>query len=144
MGLIGYKGDFSLICNGLFHLKCKWKHLWPKKKVRSCLLREVEYKGSWDISMSLIYYLVIQRRKIDITLNYQAGFLKKDPQICLGVPHMKSLGWVGKGHGRRKSLWGESVRVSRIVGRLYCGLSCNNNHLRINFSSFEGLWYLAL
>lgn len=53
------------------------------KKVSSCLLREVEYKPFWDISMSLIYYVIIERRKIDMTLNYQAGVLKKDPQICL-------------------------------------------------------------
>lgn len=49
------------------------------KKVSSCLLREVEYRASWDISMSLIYYMIIERRNIDITLNYQAGVLKKDP-----------------------------------------------------------------
>lgn len=49
------------------------------KQVSSCLLREVDYKASWHIIMSLIYYMVIERRKIDITLNYQAGVLKKDP-----------------------------------------------------------------
>lgn len=54
-----------------------------RKKVKSCFLGEVEYKVSWDISMSLIYYMVIQKGKTYIILSYQAGFLKKDSQICL-------------------------------------------------------------
>lgn len=53
------------------------------KKVKSCLLGEVEYAASWYISMPLTYYIVIQRRRIDNILNHQGGFLKKDPQICL-------------------------------------------------------------
>lgn len=46
-----------------------------KRKLR------VEYKGFWDISVSLTYYKVIYRRRIDIILSYQAGFLKKYPPI---------------------------------------------------------------
>ena len=39
MGLSGYKGDFSLICNGLFHLRSELKHL---RKMLT-VVREVEY-----------------------------------------------------------------------------------------------------
>lgn len=93
-----------------------------RKKVKSCLLGEVEYKVSWDIRMSLIYYMVIQKGKIYIILSYQAGFLKRIPKfVLLKGPSFDIVRLSRKKAKEWKRLSWLQVRFSQIVGRLQCG-----------------------